>query len=68
VPQPVGELAGDGLVVGVGDADQHAQSGTDASDLLARDRDRRLRHSLDHGTHRGMLAYHRPSPAVTLAR
>jgi hypothetical protein len=52
----------------VGHPDEHAQPPTDAADLLTVDRHGSLRHSLNHGTHRGMLAYHRPYLAVTLPR
>jgi hypothetical protein len=51
VDEAVGERPGDGLVVVVGHADEHAQPATDPPDLLAGHGHRRLRHSLHHRAH-----------------
>ena len=52
----VGHPSGDVVIVVVGHADEHAQTGSDAGDLLTGDDDGRLRHPLHDGPHRPIMA------------
>ena len=47
----VGHPPGDVVIVVMGHADEHAQTGPDAGDLVVIDDDGRLRHPLDDGPH-----------------
>ena len=73
VPQAVGELPGDGLVVGVGHADEHAQArDRSAPTSSPATRHRRLRHPLHDRAH-AACSRHAPDEAcpylaVTVAR
>src|SRR5579884_2256394 len=51
VPDLVGQLLCDPVVVVVGDADEHAQPGADLTDRAAVDGDARARHTLDERAH-----------------